>query len=82
MKVPVQPPREGHEGEFRSTKGAKAETEAEGDKTGPARDTRKQISTKRGASQLRKANEKPRLAPSLVFSLLTSAELSASTGWA
>ena len=32
-KVPVQPPREGCEEEYRSTKEMKAETEAESDKT-------------------------------------------------
>ena len=72
-KVPVQPPREGREGEYRSTKETKAETEAESDKTGSARDTGKQISIKRGASQLRKANEKPRPAPSLVFNVFSPA---------
>ena len=67
MKVLVQPPREGCEGEYRSTKEAKAES----DKTGPARDTKKQISIKGGASQLQKTNEKPRPAPSLVFDVFS-----------
>ena len=72
-KVPVQPHHEGCEGEFRSTKEVKAETEAVSDKTGPTRDTRKQIPIKRWASQLRKGNEKPRLAPSLVFDVFSPA---------
>ena len=72
-KVPVQPPREGREGEFRLTKEAKAEIEEESEKTGPARDTRKKISIKRGVSQLQKANEKPRPAPSLVFDVFSPA---------
>ena len=72
-KVPVQPPREGREGEFRSTKEAKAETEAENDKTEPAIDTRKQTSIKGGASQLQKANKKPCPTPSLVFDVFSPA---------
>ena len=54
MKVPVQPPREGREGECRSTKEVKAETEAGSDKMGPARDTRKQISIKEGQAKFGK----------------------------
>ena len=38
-KVPVQPPREEHEREYRSTK----EMKAEGERARPVRDTRKQI---------------------------------------
>ena len=45
----------------------RAEKEAKGNGTKPARNTRKQIFIKEGASQLRKANEKTRLAPNLVF---------------
>ena len=71
MKVPVQPPREGREGEYWSTKEVKAETEAKSDKMGLARGTRKQISIKRGASQLWRANEKPHPAPSLVFDVFS-----------
>ena len=72
-KVPIQPPREGREAEYRSTKEAKGEAKEESDKTGPARDTRKKMSIKRGASQLRKANENPCPAPSLLFDVFSPA---------
>ena len=64
-RAPIHPPREVCEREYRPN--LEAKTEAEGHGKQISKECQKETSIKKGASQLRKANEKPRPAPSLVF---------------